>query len=50
MFFAAQQQPLRTLASASQKHFKTKIVDNVAVITIDSPGVKVNRFTHYWFI
>ncbi|XP_033207956.1 trifunctional enzyme subunit alpha, mitochondrial [Belonocnema kinseyi] len=39
---AAQQQPLRTLATATQKHFKTKIVDNVAVITLDSPGVKVN--------
>ncbi|KAK2584443.1 hypothetical protein KPH14_006823 [Odynerus spinipes] len=39
----AMKQPLRTLASASDtKHFKYKVVDDVAVITIDCPGVKVN--------
>ncbi|XP_029164678.1 trifunctional enzyme subunit alpha, mitochondrial [Nylanderia fulva] len=36
-------QPLRTLATeANRKHFKCKIVNDVAVITIDSPGVKLN--------
>lgn len=36
-------QPLRTLATeANRKHFKCKIVNDVAVITIDSPGAKVN--------
>ncbi|XP_017792818.1 PREDICTED: trifunctional enzyme subunit alpha, mitochondrial [Habropoda laboriosa] len=34
---------LRTFATSSNtKHLKYKVVDNVAVITIDSPGVKVN--------
>ena len=28
--------------TASNKHLKTKVVDNVLVVTIDSPGVKVN--------
>ncbi|XP_032678074.1 trifunctional enzyme subunit alpha, mitochondrial [Odontomachus brunneus] len=33
----------RTLATeANRKHFKCKIVDNVAVIAMDSPGVKMN--------
>lgn len=41
MFLSAQQQPLRSLATAVEKHFKTKIVDNVAVVTLDSPQVKV---------
>ncbi|XP_053982264.1 trifunctional enzyme subunit alpha, mitochondrial [Hylaeus volcanicus] len=36
-------QTIRNLAStASTKHLKYKVVDNVAVITINSPGVKVN--------
>ena len=36
-------QTFRTFASpATIKHWKYKVVDNVAVITIDSPGVKVN--------
>ncbi|KAG7207582.1 hypothetical protein KM043_009206 [Ampulex compressa] len=36
-------QPLRAMATAnSKKHLKYKVVDNVAVVTIDSPGVKVN--------
>ncbi|XP_012289213.1 trifunctional enzyme subunit alpha, mitochondrial [Orussus abietinus] len=40
---AALYQPLRTIASASdKKHFKSKIVDDVAVISLDSPGAKVN--------
>ncbi|XP_051164613.1 trifunctional enzyme subunit alpha, mitochondrial [Leptopilina boulardi] len=39
---SAQQQPIRSLATAGEKHFKTKIVDNVAVVTLDSPQVKVN--------
>ncbi|EZA54760.1 hypothetical protein DMN91_007399 [Ooceraea biroi] len=39
-------QPLRTLATeADKKHFKYKVVGNVAVITIDSPGVKLNTLT-----
>lgn len=34
---------VRTLATpASTKHFKYKLVDDVAVLTLDSPGVKVN--------
>lgn len=40
---AALYQPLRTLATVtSQKHFKCKYVEDVAVITLDSPGSKVN--------
>lgn len=36
-------QPLRSLANMSdKKHFKYKVVDDVAVITLDSPGTKVN--------
>lgn len=35
-------QTIRTYASiSSAKHLKYKVVDNVAVVTIDSPGVKV---------
>ena len=34
---------MRSLATAaSTKHLKYKVVDNVAVVTIDSPGVKLN--------
>lgn len=34
---------MRTFASAANmKHLKYKVVDNVAVVTLDSPGVKVN--------
>ncbi|KAK0079886.1 hypothetical protein PV325_000664 [Microctonus aethiopoides] len=37
---------LRNLASvAGQKHTKCKIVDGVAVITLDSPGVKMNTLS-----
>lgn len=33
---------MRSLATAaSTKHLKYKVVDNVAVVTVDSPGVKV---------
>ncbi|CAK9815005.1 Trifunctional enzyme subunit alpha, mitochondrial [Anthophora plagiata] len=40
---AAVYKSLRTFATSSNtKHLKYKVVDNVAVITIDSPGVKVN--------
>ncbi|KAL6424814.1 hypothetical protein ACFW04_010029 [Cataglyphis niger] len=36
-------QPLRTLATeANRKHFKCKIVNDVAVIIMDSPGAKIN--------
>ncbi|KAM0727992.1 Trifunctional enzyme subunit alpha, mitochondrial [Formica fusca] len=36
-------QPLRTLATeANRKHFKCKIVNDVAVIIMDSPGSKIN--------
>ncbi|KAI4502124.1 hypothetical protein M0802_002806 [Mischocyttarus mexicanus] len=36
-------QPFRTLTSITgKKHFKCKVVDDVAVITLDSPGTKVN--------
>ncbi|XP_076290293.1 monolysocardiolipin acyltransferase Mtpalpha [Lasioglossum baleicum] len=36
-------QTMRTFASATNmKHLKYKVVDNVAVVTLDSPGVKVN--------
>ncbi|XP_015440476.1 PREDICTED: trifunctional enzyme subunit alpha, mitochondrial [Dufourea novaeangliae] len=39
----AMYQTIRTFASArNAKHLKYKVVDNVAVLTIDSPGVKVN--------
>ncbi|XP_012225158.1 trifunctional enzyme subunit alpha, mitochondrial isoform X2 [Linepithema humile] len=39
-------QPLRTMVSgADRKHFKCKNVNDVAVITIDSPGVKVNTLS-----
>ncbi|XP_023015630.2 monolysocardiolipin acyltransferase Mtpalpha [Leptinotarsa decemlineata] len=34
----------RNMSSVDLKHFKLKVVDNVGVITIDSPGVKVNSF------
>ncbi|XP_047346536.1 trifunctional enzyme subunit alpha, mitochondrial [Vespa velutina] len=41
--YAATIQPLRTFTSmSSKKHFKCKVVDNVAVIILDSPGTKVN--------
>ncbi|KAF7404835.1 hypothetical protein V1477_003478 [Vespula maculifrons] len=41
--YTAIPQPLRTLTSMpSKKHFKCKVVDDVAVITLDSPGTKVN--------
>ncbi|XP_046815613.1 trifunctional enzyme subunit alpha, mitochondrial [Vespa crabro] len=41
--YAATIQPLRTFTSmSSKKHFKCKVVDNVAVIKLDSPGTKVN--------
>lgn len=34
------------MSAANFKHFKLKVVDNVGVITIDSPGVKVgNKWT-----
>lgn len=40
-------QPIRTLAAgANTKHLKYKVVDNVAVITIDSPSTKVNTLHH----
>ncbi|KAL7298695.1 hypothetical protein TKK_0008454 [Trichogramma kaykai] len=40
---AALHQPLRTLATESKnKHFSYKVVEDVAVITLDSPGVKMN--------
>ncbi|XP_076648614.1 monolysocardiolipin acyltransferase Mtpalpha [Halictus rubicundus] len=40
-------QTMRTFASAANtKHLKYKVVDNVAVVTIDSPGVKVNSLNH----
>ncbi|XP_076223569.1 monolysocardiolipin acyltransferase Mtpalpha [Nomia melanderi] len=35
-------QTIRSFASINAKHFKYRVVDNVAVITIDSPGSKVN--------
>lgn len=31
------------------KHFKLKVVDNVGVITIDSPGVKVRSKVYSTF-
>lgn len=35
-------QPLRTLATGTKnKHFSYKVVEDVAVISMDSPGVKV---------
>ncbi|CAK9799130.1 Trifunctional enzyme subunit alpha, mitochondrial [Anthophora quadrimaculata] len=44
---AAVYKSLRTFATSSNtKHLKCKVVDNVAVITIDSPGVKVNTLNH----
>ncbi|XP_011149584.1 trifunctional enzyme subunit alpha, mitochondrial [Harpegnathos saltator] len=40
---AGMYQTSRTLATAAnRKHFKCKVVDDVAVITMDSPGVKMN--------
>ncbi|XP_043264541.1 trifunctional enzyme subunit alpha, mitochondrial [Colletes gigas] len=40
-------QTIRTLATAgSSKHLKYKVIDNVAVVTIDSPGVKVNTMNY----
>lgn len=33
--------PIRCMSAGNFKHFKLKVVDNVGVITIDSPGVKV---------
>lgn len=40
---SALKQPLRALSTMSdKKHFRYKVVEDVAVITIDSPGVKVN--------
>lgn len=40
--FSGLYQPLRTLATeANRKHFKCKIVNDVAVIIMDSPGSKV---------
>lgn len=36
---------LRYMSVGNFKHFKLKVVDNVGVITIDSPGVKVSFFT-----
>lgn len=35
---------LRWMSVGNFKHFKLKVVDNVGVITIDSPGVKVSFF------
>ncbi|OAD54016.1 Trifunctional enzyme subunit alpha, mitochondrial, partial [Eufriesea mexicana] len=32
--------------SASTKHLKYKVIDNVAVLTMDSPGVKVNTINY----
>ncbi|KAL6424815.1 hypothetical protein ACFW04_010029 [Cataglyphis niger] len=41
--FSGLYQPLRTLATeANRKHFKCKIVNDVAVIIMDSPGAKIN--------
>ncbi|XP_033342468.2 monolysocardiolipin acyltransferase Mtpalpha [Megalopta genalis] len=38
---------MRTFASVTNtKHLKFKVVDNVAVITLDSPGTKVNTLNH----
>ncbi|XP_076168400.1 monolysocardiolipin acyltransferase Mtpalpha [Ptiloglossa arizonensis] len=40
-------QTIRTYASiSSAKHLKYKVVDNVAVVTIDSPGVKINTLNY----
>ncbi|XP_066598471.1 trifunctional enzyme subunit alpha, mitochondrial-like [Prorops nasuta] len=40
---AALYQPIRALSTVQDpKHFKIKVVDNVAVVTLDSPGEKVN--------
>uniref|UniRef100_A0A1A9UCN6 Trifunctional enzyme subunit alpha, mitochondrial n=1 Tax=Glossina austeni TaxID=7395 RepID=A0A1A9UCN6_GLOAU len=35
-------QNVRLMSATSEKHIRTKIVDDVMVITLDSPGVKVN--------
>ncbi|KAJ8951798.1 hypothetical protein NQ318_019771 [Aromia moschata] len=32
---------VRCMSAVQSKHFKLKVVDNVGVIVIDSPGVKV---------
>ncbi|KAL2716059.1 hypothetical protein V1478_013735 [Vespula squamosa] len=41
--YAAMPQPLRTLTNMpSKNYFKCKVVDDVAVITLDCPGSKVN--------
>ncbi|XP_078047389.1 monolysocardiolipin acyltransferase Mtpalpha [Augochlora pura] len=40
-------QTMRTFASVTNtKHLKLKVVDNVAIITLDSPGSKVNTLNH----
>ncbi|KAJ8916200.1 hypothetical protein NQ315_016339 [Exocentrus adspersus] len=36
---------LRCMSAGEMKHFKLKVVDNVGVVTIDSPGVKVNSMS-----
>lgn len=47
-FYLALHKSLRNLATVSgHKHTKCKIVEDVAVITIDSPGVKVKFFFNY---
>lgn len=33
------------MSAGEMKHFKLKIVDNIGVIVLDSPGVKVNSFS-----
>lgn len=44
--FSAQ---IRGMASHERKHTKLKVVDNIAVIVLDSPGVKVSimRFIRF---
>ncbi|CAG9814329.1 unnamed protein product [Phaedon cochleariae] len=39
----------RCISSVELKHFKLKVVDNVGVITIDSPGEKVNALSEEVF-
>lgn len=49
--FAAIVKPSRTFTSMpSKKHFKCKVVDNVAVITLDSPGTKVQYYILCFFL
>ncbi|KAJ8670567.1 hypothetical protein QAD02_001826 [Eretmocerus hayati] len=44
---AALHQPLRTLATETKtKHFALKVIDDVAVVSIDSPGVKMNTLNN----